>query len=132
MADQQDVDEALVIRDDHVRVPFVGWQFPCSVETPQRVENLVDNREFAKQIAGRISALVERCGGDPHEKDERSPDDDDDSQREPGPNAENASFHPSMMPHTFRTYLSGHLNTHGFSFRIPRVTVSAQLIIVRS
>lgn len=132
MADQQDVDEALVIRDDHVRISFVGRQGSRSVKTPQRVEYLVDDTEFAEQIPRCISALVERCGGDPHEEDERSPDDHDDPQREPGPNAENASFHRSMMAHTRWVHPSGRMNTVGFTGSDFRVTAFFCLIIVKS
>ena len=86
--DEQDVDEALVVRDGDVGTPHVVWQRARGREPPEWVQCRMNPCQLPKHVASRVGALVERHRDQPDDCNEGREDTDEQSKNDPTPDAQ--------------------------------------------
>ena len=104
MTNQEHVDETLVVRHHHIWIAFVLGQFTARMKLPKWVEPLVYNTKSTKGVASRVTTFIEGHRRNPDKKDQRCPDDDNDTEGEPAPKTQNASFQHISCSHMKRCH----------------------------
>ena len=96
--------KAFMVGNHDIGISFVGRELTTCFELPQGVQPLVQNAQAAKGVSRGVTAFIERGGGDPHKKNNGSPNNDDHAEGKPAPQTQNTSFHHRSCLHIRRCH----------------------------